>query len=236
MALEKKGVGAPRALCWNCQSESGGEYFCEQCIKIQPLSKEVDYFSCLNLPRALSIDLKDLERRFYDLSRKFHPDYYQQKSEQEKAISLEHSANLNKAYRTLRNPIERAEYLIRLEEGAAKAIPTKAPSDLFEEILELQEILEAYKNGKTSGGPESKKLQEQLEVEQGRLELRKKSLEEEELFNLFKAWDGIYEGNREAKKGPILQGMKDVISQRAYLETVLRDIHDGLTYGKGINE
>lgn len=228
MALEKKGVGAPRALCWNCQSESGGEYFCEHCIKIQPLSKEVDYFNCLGLPRVLNIDLKDLEHRFYELSRKFHPDYYQQKSEREKAISLENSANLNKAYRTLRDPLQRVEYLICLEEGAAKAIPTKAPSDLFEEILELQEILEKYRHVKTGGGTESKKLQEQLELEREQLESRKKSLEEE-LFNLFKAWDGIYEGNRKAEKGPILQGMKDVISQRAYLETVLRDIHDGLT-------
>jgi molecular chaperone HscB len=222
-----KETTAPRDLCWNCQSGSGGEYFCEQCIKIQPLSKEVDYFTCLSLPRILNIDLKDLEQRFYELSRKFHPDYYQQKSEQEKAISLENSANLNKAYRTLRDPIPRAEYLICLEEGAAKAIPTKAPSDLFEEILELQEVLEAYKHEKTSGGPESEKLQEQLEVEEGRLELRKKALEEE-LFNLFRAWDGLREGNRETEKGPILQGMKDAISHRAYLETVLRDIREGL--------
>jgi molecular chaperone HscB len=215
-----------RSLCWHCQSDIGGEYFCQQCIKIQPISNETDYFQCLGLPRILNIDPQDLERRFHELSRRFHPDYYQQKTEQEKAISLENAAIINTAYRTLRDPIQRALYLIRLEEGAAKEIPAQAPADLFEEILELQETLQEYKQQPKSQGTEIRTLKEHLLSEQSRLEARKKVLEEE-LFRLFGLWDALRDDQREEKQG-ILKSMKGILSQRSYLETVLQDIREGL--------
>ncbi|HSG06591.1 MAG TPA: Fe-S protein assembly co-chaperone HscB, partial [Nitrospiria bacterium] len=121
-----------RSLCWHCESEVGGTYFCEQCVKIQPIIPEADHFSRFGLSRQLQIDSQDLERRFYERSRKFHPDFYQQKSAEERDISLQNSALLNTAYRILRDPFRRVEYLIRLEEGAAKEIPAKAPPELLE--------------------------------------------------------------------------------------------------------
>src|SRR5918996_807382 len=87
-----------RSMCWHCQSEVTGEYFCEQCVKVQPLSKESDYFTCFGLPRLLTIDPRALETKFYELSRTFHPDFFQQKTDAEQAISLSNSAFLNTAY------------------------------------------------------------------------------------------------------------------------------------------
>ena len=107
-----------RSMCWHCQSEVAGEYFCERCVKVQPVSKETDYFTCLGFPRRLMIDPHKLETKFYELSRAFHPDFYQNKSETEQSISLGNAATLNTAYRTLRDPIQRAEYLLDLEAGA----------------------------------------------------------------------------------------------------------------------
>src|ERR1043165_7371516 len=46
-----------RSMCWHCQSEVSGEYFCDRCVKVQPVSKELDYFTCLGLPRRLTIDI-----------------------------------------------------------------------------------------------------------------------------------------------------------------------------------
>ena len=106
-----------RSMCWHCQSEVSGEYFCGRCVKVQPLSKELDYFTCMNLSRLLTIDEKSLEETFYSLSRTFHPDFYANKDEGEKIVSLRNTALLNTAYRTLKDPIQRAEYLIRLEAG-----------------------------------------------------------------------------------------------------------------------
>ena len=158
-----------RSMCWHCQSEVSGEYFCERCVKVQPVSKEADYFTCLGFPRRLTIDPQKLEEKFYELSRAFHPDFYQNKSETEQAISLSNAATLNTAYRTLRDPIQRAEYLIAIEAGAVKEIRTSPPADLFEEILELQDTLEEYRASDQSS-ESGRKLRTQLQTEQQTLE------------------------------------------------------------------
>ena len=73
-------------MCWHCQSEVCGEYFCGRCVKVQPLSKELDYFTYMNLPRKLILDEKSLEETFYSLSRTFHPDFYDNKDEGESLV------------------------------------------------------------------------------------------------------------------------------------------------------
>jgi len=165
-----------RSMCWHCQSEVSGEYFCERCVKVQPVSKEADYFTCLGFPRRLTIDPQKLEAKFYELSRAFHPDFYQNKSETEQAISLSNAATLNTAYRTLRDPIQRAEYLLAIEAGAVKEIRTTPPADLFEEILELQETLEEYRASDQSSQT-GQHLRSKLQSEQHTLEERKQEME-----------------------------------------------------------
>jgi molecular chaperone HscB len=223
-----------RSLCWNCHSEVGGEYFCDHCIKIQPAPFQLDYFQRFGLPRHLTIDRQDLERRFHELSRKFHPDLFQQRSGQEQAISLETSALLNTAYRTLRDTILRVEYLIRLEEGAVKDIPAKAPPDLLEEILELQETLEEYKQAEKSIPDKRADLRKTLVAEQEQIGSRKMVLEKE-LMGLFEAWDRLQDQSsptmdvqQKKQRQSLLQKMKELLSARAYLRTVLQDLDEGL--------
>src|SRR5690348_17332524 len=162
-----------RSMCWHCQSEVAGEYFCERCVKVQPVSKETDYFTCLGFPRRLTIDQPKLEAKFYELSRAFHPDFYQNKSETEQAISLGNAATLNTAYRTLRDPIQRAEYLLGLEAGSVKEIRTSPPADLFEEILELQDSLDEFRATDRESA-EGQRLRISLQGEQRKLEQRKR--------------------------------------------------------------
>ena len=222
-----------RSLCWNCKSEVGGEYFCDHCIKIQPAPPDVDFFQRLGLPRHLTIDLHDLERRFHELSRRIHPDLFQRRTEKEKGISLQNSAILNTAYRTLRDPILRVEYLINLEAGAVKDIPAKAPPDLLEEILELQEALEAYKPLRKTATENGVELKKTLMAERVRLAARKDILEKE-LFGLFQEWDRFQDQRPAHADGPqehrrlLLGRMKDLLSARAYLRTVLEDLDEGL--------
>lgn len=222
-----------RSLCWHCQSDVGGEYFCDHCIKIQPVTEDVDYFRRFGLPRHLIIDLGDLESRFHDLSRKFHPDFFQQKSEREKAISLENSAVQNQAYRTLRDPILRVEYLISLEEGAVKDIQAKAPPDLLEEILELQETLETYKQVRKTDPEQAAEPRKALIAEQERISTRERALEDE-LFGLFQLWDRLEDqhqsstGEQEEERRSLIRRMKDLLSARAYLNTLLQDLEAGL--------
>jgi molecular chaperone HscB len=221
-------TGSSRDLCWNCQSEVGGEYFCPQCVKVQPASVWSDYFSVFGLPRKLGLDLNELQRRFYDWSRKFHPDFFQQATPKEQAISLENSALVNTAYRTLRDPIARVEYLIALEEGAVKEIPPKAPLDLLEEMLLVQEALEAAKASALDG-----ETRKRLAGERDRLMERRRA-EEDRLREVSGEWDALVDGrghtsgDRENVRRKLLDKMKEILAARAYLNTVINDLGEAL--------
>ena len=217
-----------RDLCWSCQSEVGGEYFCPQCVKVQPASVWSDYFSVFGLPRKLGLDLEELQRRFYDWSRKFHPDLFQRATPEEQAISLENSALVNTAYRTLRDPIARVEYLIGLEEGAVKGIPPKAPLDLLEEMLLVQEALEGAKASALDA-----QTQKRLTDERARLAERRRA-EEERLLDVSREWDALVEGSSAASRDrddlrrKLLDRMKGILAVRAYLTTVINDLSEAL--------
>src|ERR1700704_4094615 len=102
----------------DCKSCGGGApvdvHFCPQCTKILSVGRHGDYFAFLGVPRKLNLDEGDLEQRFRMLSRQFHPDYFYNAPPAERRASLERSSYLNDAYRTLRDPIQRVEYLIQL--------------------------------------------------------------------------------------------------------------------------
>ena len=216
-----------RSMCWHCQSEITGEYFCERCVKVQPVSKDLDYFTCLGVPRRLNIDQSQLEAKFYELSRVFHPDFYQNKTETEQTISLANSAMLNTAYRTLRDPIQRAEYLLSLEAGAAKEIRTAPPADLFEEILELQENLDEYRAADQSSG-EGQALRTRLQSDRETLERRQRDMEAQ-LQQLFLRWDALQdrgEATDQTRKDRemILKRMREILSNRTYVKNIVSDL------------
>ena len=221
-----------RSMCWHCQSEITGEYFCEQCVKVQPLSKELDYFTCLGVPRLLNIDLAALEAKFYALSRSFHPDFYHNKTDSEQAISLDNSALLNTAYRTLKDPIQRAEYLLKLEAGSAKDIRTSPPADLFEEILALQEDLEEYRQTSPDQDPATlAPLKAKLASDRDQLEQRQRGMEAK-LAELFNAWDRLQtradsapvDDQLRKEREAILKDLRELLSNRTYLRNIITDL------------
>src|SRR5437867_12830366 len=111
----------------------------------------MDHFEVFGLPRRLAIDGAELQRKFYELSRRYHPDFHQAAPPEQQAQALEASARLNAAYRALRDPIARIEYLVRLEEGRetkeGAAVKAQAPPELLEEMFEIQEALAEAKAG-----------------------------------------------------------------------------------------
>ena len=216
-----------RSMCWHCQSEVTGEYFCERCVKVQPVSKETDYFTCLGFPRRLTLDQKKLEAKFYELSRTFHPDFYQTKSAPEQTISLSNAAVLNTAYRTLRDPIQRAEYLLALETGSVKDIRTSPPADLFEEILALQDTLEDYR-ASDRASDQGYRLRATLQAEQEALERRKEEMESQ-LRQLFADWDQLQDAEEatslaRVERDRILKQMRDLLSHRTYINNIVNNL------------
>src|SRR5277367_3575218 len=128
--ISAAGSSDTTASCWSC-GDMRAAHFCHACGKVQPPSP-VNYFSFFGLPRKLNLDVSRLEREFYELSRKLHPDLNARADKKEQEWSLEQSSLLNDAYRTLKDPIKRTQYLLGLEgielEEQSKAATEKARS------------------------------------------------------------------------------------------------------------
>ncbi len=216
--------------CWNCQSDNIAFYNCGSCTSIQKFLHDTDYFTMFNLGYTLNIDLELLEKRYYELSRRFHPDYYQQRSKAEQDISLENTALLNTAYQTLQDPLKRTAYLLHLVGGDEKR-PTQAPAALFEEIFEIQESLEDLRDLGTNNDTDRRKLVLALSKAAEKM-VRFESEEKDRLQTFFLEWDTLEAGRdkhgfSEAQK-ELLTQMKQILSHTGYLERILQDIKTAL--------
>jgi len=122
-AAERDGAIWPageRVSCWQCGAEHAPNFFCPACDAIQPLPEQADYFQVMGLPQRLVVDTEGLQQRYYDLHRRLHPDRYQTGRQEARVASLRNTATVNRAYRTLRDPIDRGVYWLALRGGNAR--------------------------------------------------------------------------------------------------------------------
>ena len=183
-----------------------------------------DYFTVFGLPRKLTVDLDALQRRFYELSRQHHPDFHQGTDAAKQAETLARSALVNRAYRALRDPLPRVEYLIALEEGRevreGATEKLRAPRELLQEMLEVQEALEEAKAEGMSG-----EAAERVREERARLEARY-ATEAEAIAGRAAEWDRLVDAGGD--RTPLLEWFKQRLATRAYLRTVIDDLSDAL--------
>ena len=225
--------------CWSCGTMRA-VHFCSACGKVQP-PVPVDYFTFFALPRKLSLETASLEREFYELSRKLHPDLCARADKREQEWSLEQSSLLNDAYRTLKDPIKRTEYLLRLEgvelEEQSKAATEKAraageikkqvvPPDLLEEVFDLNMQLEELRMQKTLGEDDPALIEE---VGKQKLDLEKKydSLTEE-LKTYWADWDRLPDNATEESRRQVRDKMVDLLNRRSYIRNLVRDVNEVL--------
>jgi len=176
-------------------------------------SKTVDYFAIFGLPRKLWIEMNALEQKFLQMSWKLHPDNFVNASEEDRELSLKRSSELNDAYRTLRDPVGRVEYLLAIE-GARKEGEHKqqAPPELLEEVFELNESLDELREAKASGGD--------LAALKSRLESAEKNFQEklgkadEQLQGTAREWDAALDGDAATRK-------KDYCAAQRIVESTL---------------
>jgi len=135
--------------CWSCQAEVGGADACPACGKVQPVAPGTTLFDVLGLPRGVDVDKAALERAYRERSLRLHPDRAGKDDPRERRLSLERTALLNEAYRTLRAPEPRAFYLLKLHgldlvKDEARAVTV--PPNVLEEVLELREQLDSARS------------------------------------------------------------------------------------------
>ncbi len=220
--------------------------FCQACGKVQP-PMPVDYFTFFGLPRKLNVDVAALERDFYELSRKLHPDLNARAASKEQEWVLEQSSLLNDAYRTLKDPIKRTQYLLLLEgvelEEQSKTATDQAratgetkkqivPPDLLEEVFELNMQLEELRMQKKMG-EDDPALIEEIGKQKLELEGKQESLFRE-LQRYWNVWDGMIQ--REQNGQPVSDEerrqerdkMVDVLNRRNYIRNLVRDVSEAL--------
>jgi molecular chaperone HscB len=216
--------------CWSCSiGHNDSTLFCPHCSKIQP-PPGGDYFTVFGLEPRLNLDLAALEHEFHRLSRKVHPDRFARAGENERQWSLADTALLNDAYRTLKEPLHRTEYLLKLEgaeigeefAGSNDKNPARAPADLLEEVFELNMQLEEMRMARKMGEADPD-LQAGLEQAKRRFDVLLEEVDHE-LRTQWSKWD---EGDPAARK-KAEKAMVALLHRRRYLSNLVRDVTETL--------
>ena len=216
--------------CWSCSiGHNDSTLFCPHCSKIQP-PPGGDYFSVFGLEPKLNLDLSALEHEFHRLSRRLHPDRFARAEENEKQWSLADTALLNDAYRTLKDPLRRTEYLLKLKgaeigeenSGKDRKDPSRVPADLLEEVFELNMQLEEMRAA-SEADEKDQELQASLEQAKRRFDGLLVEVDQE-LHNQWQIWD---EGAAAARK-TAERKMVALLDRRRYLSNLVRDVNETL--------
>jgi molecular chaperone HscB len=173
-----------------------------------------DYFAIFELQPRLNIDVADLQKKFYELSRQFHPDRFAAGPDAEQQSALDFTAMLNDAYRTLRDPVRRAEYLLKREGfDIGEQRSNNVPPELLEEVFELNMMLEELRGGDDS-------TRAQLAEERDRF---KKMLERADcdLQNNFEFYDSDPDKS-------VLSVIRTILNRRRYIQNLVRDVEKAL--------
>ena len=204
--------------CLSCGRRQEPQLICADCGT--PLSASLDCFAALGLPRKLSIALPALERTYHELSRKIHPDRFASRDVAIRNASLNATALLTRAYRTLRDPTARGLYWLELNGEKLAENNKRVPPDLAELVFEVQEQLAEMHDADASVAEVSKRRGElQATMDETVAELERNFID----------WD---------KSAPrtdttvLTNESKAILSKIAYLRTLIRDVDRALENSK----
>ena len=230
-------MGTPSIVesnCWACHAAlAASPLLCPHCGKVQP-AVGINYFQVFAAVThgqpLLTLDLAALEREFHRLSRKLHPDRFARASEGEQAWSLAATALLNDAYRALRDPVQRTEYLLELQgvgvgeqnAGRNKTADRQPPADLLEEVFELNMQLEELRMNQKMG-EDDPALTADLTRAQAHFDGLLAQVDSD-LAAQATAWDS----GDPAARAAALKSMASLLDRRRYLRNLVRDVKDAL--------
>lgn len=201
----------------------------------------MNYFEVFSLPTKLTLDTQALEKNFYTLSRRLHPDRFVSKPIAEQEAALAQSSLLNDAYRALKDPILRTQYLLKLQgvelEEQSKAATDAAratgeqkkqivPPELLEEVFELNMQLQEMRAAKQMGEDEPE-LRRDLMAAKDTFDV-KMTETQAELENLWARWDAAIDANDETEKSAAKDAMVALLNKRSYLRNLVRDVNEAL--------
>jgi molecular chaperone HscB len=223
------------AECWSCSSPVAvSEHFCSTCGKVQPV-RPMTHFEFFGLRKKLNLDEGKLQKDFYALSRKLHPDVYARATANEQEWSLQKTSQLNDGYRTLKDPVARTQYLLSLEgiqleeqsksatdaarqsgEEKKQAVPPELLEEVFELNMQLQELKMGERDPETIAQLESAKKNFEHKLEESTAEL-------EQYWN---EWDSAID---QASQKKAMDQMVALLNRRSYIRNLVRDVNAALS-------
>jgi molecular chaperone HscB len=129
--------------CWSCSGAVDKDgLFCVTCGALQP-PVPADHFARMGMAAGFDVDVPALERRYFALQRRMHPDRYAARLPKEREFSQQHAANLNDAFQTLRAPVARAEYLLSMlgKPMRGSGEETVDDEEILVQAMEMREAL-----------------------------------------------------------------------------------------------
>jgi molecular chaperone HscB len=203
-----------------------------------------NYFEFFTLPRKLTLDVPALEKQFYSLSRRLHPDRFAGKPTAEQEAALAQSSLLNDAYRTLKDPIARTQYLLTLEgiqlEEQSKAATDAArasgqqkkqvvPPELLEEVFELNMQLAEMRAAKQMGESPDDEPELRNNLVAAKQSFDQKMVETQaELESLWSKWDAAFDAVDQPAQTAVRDAMVVLLNKRTYLCNLVRDVNEAL--------
>lgn len=207
------------SLCLHCGKPASAQLVCAGCgVEVAAPTPGADHFAVFALPRRLAIDLADLEQRYYALSRRLHPDRFSDRPPAEQVASVRMTAIVNNAYRTLKDPVQRALYWLELNGESLGRDNERVPPALAARVFEVQEQLEELRAARPAGADGALRaavesvrdeLQDDLRGCQARLDAN------------FARTDAA---DRNGGLAPALAETKAILSELHYVRTLLRDV------------
>jgi molecular chaperone HscB len=177
-----------------------------------------NFYEFFGLERRLALDSEALQKRFYELSRHWHPDRFG-RNPREQTEALEATAIINDGYRTLRDPVKRAEYLLT-EEGfpIGEQRSRDVPPELLEEVFDLNMALEELKEGDEAARSQLESAKENF--------IRMRAGIDNQLATLFAKYDAVESQSETAKQA--LHEIRGILNRRRYIENLIRDVDRAL--------
>jgi molecular chaperone HscB len=223
------------AECWSCSAVLAvSEHFCSTCGKVQPV-RPMTHFEFFGLRKKLNLNEQQLQKEFYALSRKLHPDVYARSTANEQDWSLQKTSQLNDAYRTLKDPIARTQYLLSLEgiqleeqsrsatdaarqsgEEKKQVVPPALLEEVFELNMQLQELKTGERDPATIAQLESAKENFQQKLNEST----------DELKQYWNEWDSAKDQVAEKKA---MDQMVALLNRRSYIRNLVRDVNAALS-------
>lgn len=168
----------------------------------------MNYFELFNIPVSLQVDVTTIKTKFYELSRKYHPDFYLQATEADQEEALDKSSLLNKAFKVFSNREETLKYVLQFKGLLVDEEKYKLPPLFLMEMMELNEML-----------MDAKMEENDERINNTRLQIL--SLENELYENIKHTLENYKEGTTPEKE---LLPVKDYYFKKKYLARILANL------------